>query len=442
MELYFCLFQLIEALNLFMKKSYFTGSVLLALAVFTTTVARAQASYQPGYVVTLAGDTLRGQVQEVSARRNSVLCRFRATPDAIATYYAPAGLRAYGVQQGATYRVLAVLPADSASGPPQPLFLEVLVQGPAQLYSSRERPGYTRYFVAVGAPASRPQELVQRRVKGFANGLESYETRSLYRDTLAAALRACPAVQVQLPQLPFQQAALARVITQYNTCVGGPAVAVAPPAARRQGSVLSVLVGYQYSTLQPSGSTGFFSVAPALHQASPVGGLALNLTLPHTRRTVSLRLEAIYAHELYEGQYTGPVGTMALPTSQVNTYRFDLQYVHVPILLRYTLLRSARLRPFAEAGLVYHRLVQTQSAFTLAPGTGSFITLPYFDENNVQYNQFGLQAGAGISTPLIGERRLAFMARVATCNGLSSYTTIGAPITYFSLLLGLDLSKP
>lgn len=216
-----------------MKKSYFTGSVLLTLVVFTTTAVHAQASYQPGYVVTLAGDTVRGQVQEVSARRNSVVCRFRTTPTDATTDYTPAALRAYGIRQGATYQVRAVPNADSASaaGAGRQLFLEVLVQGPAQLYSSREQAGHTRYFVAVGGPATRIQELLQRRVKGFSNGLEAYETRSLYRDTLAAALRACPAVQPHLPQLPFQQAALARVIAQYNACVGGPVEAVVRPAA-------------------------------------------------------------------------------------------------------------------------------------------------------------------------------------------------------------------
>jgi hypothetical protein len=119
-----------------------------------------------------------------------------------------------------------------------------------------------------------------------------------------------------------------------------------------------------------------------------------------------------------------------------------MQHVHVPILLRYTLLRSPVLRPFVEAGMVYHRLVQAQAAFTLAPGTGTIANLPYFTSDNVQYNQFGLQAGAGFSVPVIGERRLALLARVATSNGLSNYTSTGAPITYFSLLLGLDLSRP
>ncbi|MDO7886892.1 outer membrane beta-barrel protein [Hymenobacter cheonanensis] len=426
-----------------MKNNYFIGSALLALAAITTT-AYAQASYQPGYVVTLAGDTVRGQVQEVSARRNSVLCRFRPAATGPITDYAPASLRAYGIVHGATYRARAVPPADPAAGAsaPQQLFLEVLVPGPAQLYSSRDQPGHTRYFVAVGAPGARLRELAERREKTFGNGPDTYETRSLYRDTLAAALRACPAVQVQLPQLSFQQAALARVITQYNACVGGPAAVAAPPPARRPGAVLSVLAGYQAGTMKLSGGDSFFQLAPPLHQASPVAGLGLTLALPHTRRTMSVRLEATYAHEVYDGEYAGIPNTAALPTQRVNNYHFDLQYIHVPIMLRYTLMRSPRLRPFIEAGGVYHRLWQTKSTFSVQTGTGALVSLPYFAEGDVQYNQFGLQAGAGLSVPVIGERRLALLARVATSNGLSNYTGVASPITYFSVLLGLDVSKP
>jgi hypothetical protein len=425
-----------------MKKSYFIGSVLLALSFMGATTARAQASYQPGYVVTLAGDTVRGQVQDVSARRNSMLCRFRPAASSPPTNYTPADLRAYGIQNGAAYRVRPVPPADSASAASRPVFLEVLVPGAAQLYSSRDQRGHTRYFVAAGGPDARLRELAERRVKSFANGVEAYETRSLYRDTLAAALRACPAVQPQLPRLPIQQAALVRVLKQYNTCVGSPIVAIDKPTARRPAAVLSVIVGYQFGALKLNSSDPFFNMAPPLRQTSPVAGLALNLMLPHTRRTVSLRLEATYAHEVYTGEYTGFLSTAALPTVQVNRYRFDLHALHVPILLRYTLMRSPRLRPFVEAGLLYGRLLRVQSAFSLQRGTDSALSLPFFEDDYVQYNQLGLQAGAGLSLPVVGERRLALLARVASSSGPSNYAAIGTPITRFSVLLGLDLSKP
>jgi hypothetical protein len=334
-----------------------------------------------------------------------------------------------------------VPPADSAAvaSGPQQVFLEVLVQGAAQLYSSREQPSRTRYFVAVGGPAARLRELAEYRVQGFANGVKVYETRSLYRDTLAAALRGCLAVQVQLPRLPFLPAALTRVVSQYNSCMGGPVAKAVVPATRRRGVVLSALAGYQAGSLRLSGN-GFFSAAPPLRQAGPVAGLALNVVLPHTRRTVNLRLEALYAHEVFNGEYTDAVSTAATPT--FNKYRFDLQYLHLPVLLRYTLLRSPRLHPFVEAGMLYSRLLSSQSALSLQQGNSQPFNLPFFGENTMVNNQFGLQAGAGLSLPVMGERRLALLARAATSTGPSDYVTIAAPITYYSVLLGLDLSKP
>lgn len=425
------------------KNNYLSQlQLLLALLLAAATTARAQAEFKPGYVVLPAGDTLRGQVQEVGALRNTLTCRFRPAASAPATAYAPAELRAYGLTGLARYEARPVPPADSTQGQAsRQLFVEVLVSGPAQLYACRDRPGHTRYLLAVGGPEARLRELAERRVKTFANGFEAYETRSLFRDTLAAALRACPAVQVQLPRLPFQPAALARVITSYNACVGSP-VAAPVPMPHGRGPVLSLLGGYQHGTLNLNGSTAFFGLAPPLRQSSPVGGLALSMSLPHTRRTMTLRLEAQYAHEVYESSRTGPVPTAALPTPQVSTYRFDLTYLHAPVLLRYTLRRSPRLRPFVEAGFMYSRLLSIKSAFYVGTGATGPVSLPFFPADDAQYNQFGLAAGVGVSAPVLGERRLALLGRIATSNGPSSYVNIGTPITYLSVLLSLDLTKP
>ncbi|AMR26301.1 hypothetical protein A0257_03780 [Hymenobacter psoromatis] len=318
-----------------MQKTYFTQVLIgIALTLSGSLVARAQATFRPGYVVPLAGDTLRGEVQELSELRNSLACRFRPGPAATPTDYAPTAARAYGFTGSARYEARLVPPADSARPTPTLLFVEVLVSGAAQLYTCRDH-GHTRYFVAVGPAGARLRELAERRVKTFSNGFEAYETRSLYRDTLAAALRACPAVQLSLPRLPFQQAALGRVITRYNECVGGPAAVSTRLAPRARGPVLSLLGGYQYGSL----SFGSGSLITSFNHQGPVGGLALGLALPHTRQTVSVRLEALYSAEQYKQT------------------QFNQSYLSLPVQLRYTLLRNRVIRPFAEAGVVYSYLL-------------------------------------------------------------------------------------
>lgn len=386
-----------------MRKTYLTQVLIgIALALSGSLVARAQATFRPGYVVPLAGDTLRGEVQELGELRNSLTCRFRPSPTAAPTDYAPTAAQAYGFTGSAQYEARPVPPADSARPTPTPLFVEVLVSGPAQLYTCRDR-GHTRYFVAVGPAGARLRELAERRVKTFSNGFEAYETRSLYRDTLAAALRACPAVQISLPRLPFQQAALGRVITRYNECVGGPAAVATRLTSRAHGPVLSLLGGYQHGRL--SFGTGFLAITSRNH-TGPVGGLALGLPLPHTLQTVSVRLEVVYSAEQYEQS------------------QFNQSYLNLPVQLRYTLLRNQVIRPFAEAGAMYSYLLHAQ------------------DTNPVQTGQFGFVAGVGASFPLAGPRRLGVLVRVTTSESLTNAAMVGSKNTCVSALLSLDLTKP
>ncbi len=425
-------------MNLFYK-----ASLLALVATLTSNAAHAQASFRPGYIVRSVGDTLRGEVQAVGALRNALVCRFRPAPGGVVTEYAPASLRAYGILHEAMYETQRVPPADSTQTPaPQPFFVEVLVTGRARLYSLRDRDRHNHYFVAVGAPDVPLQELVERRIKTFSNGFEAYETQARYRTTLAAVLRDCPSVQVQLPALPFLQAALIRVVMQYNECVGGAVAVKAAPARHHEKPVLSLLGGYQHGSMSFSGSA-FFSSSLTIPQASLTGGLGLSFTLPQTRRTVSLQLEALYAHELYESSYQSMPATAGSAYLRTTTYKFDLSYVHVPVLLRYTLMRSQLFRPFLEAGGIYSRVVRSQTLFTMYDGsTNTTAIIPLFPGSEVENNQFGLVGGIGASVPVLGTRRLGLLLRASTSTGPSNYTDLSTPIIYYSVLLSLDLTKP
>ncbi len=53
---------------------------LMLSAGLTTFSAKAQADFQPGYVVRPAGDTVRGEIDYRDARFNAMQCRFRVAP--------------------------------------------------------------------------------------------------------------------------------------------------------------------------------------------------------------------------------------------------------------------------------------------------------------------------------------------------------------------------
>jgi hypothetical protein len=74
------------------KSLFIVGSIMVAAVS-----AQAQANFLPGYVVPLAGDTLRGEVDFRDSRANAQRVRFRANKEATVILYAPIELRAYGI---------------------------------------------------------------------------------------------------------------------------------------------------------------------------------------------------------------------------------------------------------------------------------------------------------------------------------------------------------
>ena len=200
-----------------LKISTLFTSAALGLCGFT---AQAQTDFRPGYIVQAAGDTVRGEIDYRDARFNARQCRFRPSPDAAVAVFQPDGLQAYGLRDGSKhYRALALpapaSPAPQATATPMPrYFLEVLVNGPASLYSWRDDERTDHYYVATAAfPLA---ELVHRKV--FLEQQRIMQEQNLYRTTLAQALAGCPSAQAQLPALSFTTRALAGAVATYNAC--------------------------------------------------------------------------------------------------------------------------------------------------------------------------------------------------------------------------------
>lgn len=93
------------------KFLYITCSLLLAAQV-----GHAQTAAQPGYIVTLAGDTARGVVASQGGGRAAHSCRFKPAAQAEFTTYAPTQLRAYGTATYA-YQTYAVASGGQAAAP-------------------------------------------------------------------------------------------------------------------------------------------------------------------------------------------------------------------------------------------------------------------------------------------------------------------------------------
>ncbi|RZK27698.1 MAG: PorT family protein [Hymenobacter sp.] len=426
-----------------MTKNYFRLVLPLAFGLGSVT-AHAQADFQPGYIVQSAGDTLRGEVDYRDARLNNNQCRFRARPEAAATIFLPATLRAYGLRDGSKlYRSLTLpisagkaVPATSPAG--ERYFLEVLADGPASLYSWRDTERADHYYVATDKfPLT---ELVHRKV--LLEQERILQEQNTYRNTLAQALAGCPVAQAQLPALAFTARALAAAVAAYNACqqpaqVVQAAKGATPPMRKaRQRPRFGIVLGAKRTTTELRYVQTYSSVDLALAPDNgPVGGLSFNLPLTALSNKLSLEAELLYENHQYSQTLNdrNPNGGRG-----VTNYRFDMSYLQLPLLIRYT-FPAGRLQPLAEVGPVLGYAVKLTAETTGTDYYGQPQPRATFLPNNQQRFQEGLSGSIGVRFGYWQQRQATLLARYERDSGWTEGTGINSASNHFYALLTLDL---
>lgn len=417
-------------------KQYYMTACLGALLGMGSLTARAQADFEPGYIVRPAGDTVRGEVDYRDARASAKLCRFRATPQAATTTFQPTDLLAYGLHnEHKLYRALA-LPAASGLAPAR--FLEVLASGPANLYLLRDEDGLDHYYVATAAfPLT---ELVHRKVLQE----RMMQEQNIFRTTLSQALVGCPVAQAQLPSLAFTTAALTRVVAAYNQCKSPlvqPAPAVPSVARVRQRPHMGILVGGQRTTMHVQYAQSYTSdvkldFGPL---TGPIAGVSFNLPLTALSRKLSLEAELFYEGEHYDQlkniTYVG--GVFYTARSQ---YSLVMKYLRLPLLVRYTLPKG-RARPFLEAGPTLAYAVQLKNEVTITDYYGRTGPPQGFFPESRRALQEGLAGGIGVQASYWQGRLAALALRAEADTGWTGAQGLETWSNRFYLLLTLGLDK-
>lgn len=413
------------------------GSILVLmgwLGLLTAAPVRAQTNFRPGYVLPLTGDTLRGEVDARDGRASAERCRFRAAPQAEAVSYLPAMLRGYGLPaEGKHYRALVLPTVPGAAS--QAYFLEVLADGPAALYFLRD--GQQHEFFYVASPQLPLARLDHARVRVVREGRTYTEEQSPYRATLSTALAGCAAAQTLLPNLPFQESALRRVVALYNACQGQPAPALRPGAAAARVT-LGLLAGGALQRLHYSGVPyGPQSTTTVGHAGYAVGPTA-TFHLDRQSRKLSASLALLYEPNKYDllahSDYAGQRGADLTET------HFDLAYLRLPLLFRYTYPRG-RFAPLAEAGFTVAYAVKQANTYNSVYSGGQASPRQELLGKAFRPLELGLGAGLGLGTHAADGRALALLVRAEISNGFSDAIGIGTTVFRLYGLLSYDLTK-
>ncbi|MFL9844691.1 hypothetical protein [Flavobacterium rhizosphaerae] len=143
---------------------------LLCLFVFTG--INAQSNFKPGYVVTLMGDTLKGDIDNRSEKYNTLVCDFRNANSDATTSYHPDELKSYHIENGKYY--VSYNRYDEVK---DKVFLEYVYEGDLSIFYYT-KDAEEHYFVAKDTTFV---ELIHKNViNGLAKKSERYKIQLRY----------------------------------------------------------------------------------------------------------------------------------------------------------------------------------------------------------------------------------------------------------------------
>ncbi|RFP65549.1 hypothetical protein D0N36_08710 [Hymenobacter lapidiphilus] len=390
-------------------------------------------------MVTLGGDTLRGEVDARGAVRNARLGRFRPTAAAPITDYQPRQLQGYAITGEQLYQSATVLLADSV-GPgaalgaapdtlQRPSFVEVLVRGPLSLLYLRDEQRIDHYYAQ---PRAQPLcELRQRVVKSQSEGRRYERETNEFRYTLAKLMASCPSVQPRLTALRYQSRELIQVVQAYNACTG-ESLTVLPAKARKNYLQLGLIAGAQTSQLKIEGSI-FRLPLKGTSAVRPVIGLGLTL---HTglSRNITFRLETLYEQQYYDrlAPYTNQIAVTPALSSEK---RATLSTLRAPLLVRYIYPRG-RFQPMIYAGYSYGLYLRADVEDRVKVARPPLSPLEVVYKGSPEPEQ-ALIGGLGLTTARPDGRNASVELRYEYSNGFNRISTINR----FYLLLSYDLTK-
>ena len=425
--------------------------------------------FERGFVVTTAGDTLRGEIENRFWNQPPVRVDFRPTPGAPTQAFGRTGLRAFGLDGGRYFRT-EVVPLDRAARTqgtdlpqrltikqrPDTLLAEVLVDGPAPLLRV-VLDDVTHYFVR--RPGKPFEELVGRKYLSTVNGRQGIVDANNYKSQLLLYFGDCPAATGATERAPFTVAGLASVVQAFNEQCS-PARRPGTSYTARTSSHRSfaynggLLLGVGYNHLQLGSASGG-EEAPLLNnlnldgRAHPLGGLYLDLLLPGRRWMV--HSEALFS------EY-GRKGTFAL-AGGAGSYAWYGTRIDAHLGVRNALLQNQQREVFVGGGLLLNIttsshsqeqygtgssrltatnvLVPTQSGFIGGPpfGLGAYL------EAGVRYGRFtfsldaALNDGANYTDPLtVKEADHDATNPLATTTVYTGYGYSALQLTYRALV--------
>ncbi len=436
-------FQISEIFHMKKIKYWF---LLILVNFFFLSHSIAQKNFEPGYMVTLQKDTIKGLIENQNKYKIPDLFLFKDNSEAKTQIYYPGSVLAFSV--GGNRFLSAEIQTDQlivekqGTHNPDPMlrkvFLLVLAEGNRNLYRYADKSGRGCFFIK--GPDGYELLVYKEYMDTIYRENETAPTSILKKDKkyigqLTVYLQDCPAIHKYLGTTAYNDKSLTSLYSKYYQKCGAQQSFYLKQKQKVKLSI-GLLGGISFSSVQfetddPMNIRKITTRADYSVSKTPAFGIFTDLALPYNHGKWSMRVEALYNTVLSKGD----VKITTAPdyyTIYHNTFEFS--YIGTHLFIRYS-QPVGKIQLFANAGLRYN--IQISGGHTMIVENHFYDNISSGSSNQTMEttkSEKGIAAGLGI-----GYNRFSLEARYNFSNGFTNYTAFGSKLKQINVLLGFRI---
>lgn len=324
----------------------------LFLLICSYNLSFAQSDFRDGYVVSVAGDTLQGQLNYKESRSNNSSCTFRPNENAATQKLSPDEIQAYGFMNDKAFQVKTI---KSLTGESITAFVEVLVRGRLNLYVYQSR------FFIEKAPGELT-ELINTKQETYIDDYTNAMKRSNEHIALLNTLMIdCPNFLDRIESISLSQKSLSALVKDYNNCVApGESISF---KENKKWALVKVGVAASVNAEQLSFSSvdrmlALYENAKFDQTLYPSVGFLLNLVSPRVSERFSFQAEAFVAKYKYTG--TSDYVSFSDEFNYENDFKLSVTTLKFNTALRYTFVYKS-IKPYINLGMSNKILLKNEA---------------------------------------------------------------------------------
>jgi hypothetical protein len=428
-----------------MKHTLKATVIISALCFLLINPSYGQENFQPGYIINLNRDTIKGFIDNRMWDVNPKAVTFRATQTAENSNYSPIDIIAFGIN-GEVYES-GIVNVDDGPYDIQDLnyqkelhyrtdtiFLYTLIQGDKSLYYYKEKFGKENFFIRRD---SKIELLVFKRyLTDIHEGISTNTgvvTNNRYVRQLAFYFQNCPALQPEINKAEYRKESLSSLFLAYYDC--SKSHIAFQKKMNKPRIELGAVGGMSLTKLKFIGPDDYAYLTTLNFPRSKnlAFGLYFNIILPRAQEKWSIYNEVLYSSFKVSGVYDESK-TEARPYLKTSTLGFS--YLKLNNMLRYK-YKVRNVFVFINGGLSTGvAIAETNTSRTVST---LYTPNKFISEgkalNNTRKFEVGYTVGMGSQY-----RKLSLEIRYEYGNGFSNSAALDCSPTRIHFLLGYRIS--